>query len=380
MLKKLAGGKLLFLGNRSSATDAQHLAASKCKKQVHDRSISMTHDTPNHKPKFSTGIITERCRIVKKWAEEALDFATALDWLGDAKQHPEGSEERELAQVRDHVDDALNRCCRWLDVFRRARAETTRCEDLLIDECSQRMGDGHDALHLMRRYHELSAEETGDNDGAVPDTFPDAFAWDTYVRVSALAELAEEFPKCIRHSARQMHGWPMIVSHHLDGRHEFERMAELLEIGGDYPLAVGARKRRGTKTPLLWYLEPLVWRLHVLRTVLIETEKTRGQEEFKGRLYGTWWDFPDKAPTPQVIALLKKVPALPPLTRKTAREWSTKIIVPIILTQDAGSRETCEIPALRNIWRHRSVKSVATFRSRLHSAVSDTLQRFGRQD
>jgi hypothetical protein len=29
---------------------------------------------------------------VKKWAEEALDFARELDWLGDANQHPEGSE------------------------------------------------------------------------------------------------------------------------------------------------------------------------------------------------------------------------------------------------------------------------------------------------
>jgi hypothetical protein len=152
----------------------------------------------------------------------------------------------------------------------------------------------------------------------------------------------------------------------------------LLELGADYPLAVGPRKRRGTETPLLHYLEPLVWRLHVLRKVLIETEKTRGHEDFTRRLKPIWWDFMDTPPTPEVVAILKGVPSLPPLMQKTALEWSRKVIVPIILTEDAGTQETCEIPSLRNIWRHRSVKSRATFRSRLHSAVTDTLQRFGR--
>jgi hypothetical protein len=331
-------------------------------------------------PKFSAKIISERFRMVKKWAEEAGDFARKLDWLGDAKQHPEGSEKRELAQVRDQVDWDLNDFCRWLVAFRRCRAETTQFPDLLVDAIGDRMGDGSDALHLMRRYHELEGDETDIGGETAPETFPDSFAWDTYLRVSALANLAERFPKHIRHSARYMHGWPMIVSHHLDGRHEFERLAELLELGAKYPLAVGPRKRRGTETPLLRYLEPLVWRLHVLRGVLIETEKTRGHEDFKGRLFPSWWDIFEKEPTTEVVAILKGVPALPSLTQKTAREWSRKVIVPIILTKDAGTQETCEIPALRNIWRHRSVKSLATFRSRLHSAVTDTLQRFGRAD
>jgi hypothetical protein len=232
----------------------------------------------------------------------------------------------------------------------------------------------------MRRYHALFGDETDKEGEVVPETFPDMFAWDTYLRASALTELAEQYPKHIRHSARQMHGWPMIVSHHLDGTHEFQRMAKLLELGADYPLAVGPRKRRGTDTPLLRYLEPVVWRLHVLRKVLIETEKTRGHEDFKGRLRPSWWDFPEKPPTPEIVEILKIVPKLPALTRKTARVWSIKVIVPIILAEDAGTPETCNIPALHNIWRHRSVKSRGTFQSRLHSAVTDTLQRFGRPD
>lgn len=328
--------------------------------------------------KFSAEIIGERLRIAAKWADEAATFAHALDWLGDANQHPEGSEQRELALVRDRVDLDLDHCCRQIDCFRRVRAETTRCGDLLVDVLCQRMGNCFDALRLMRRYHALSGDETDKDGKVVPETFPDMFAWDVYQRVSALAELAEQFPKHIRHSARDMHGWPMIVSHHLDGRHEFQRLAELLELGADYPLDVRPRKRRGTETPMLHYLEPLVWCLHVLRKVLIETEKTRGHEDFVRRLSPFWWDYPDKPPTSEVVAILRLVPALPALTQRTAREWSRKVIVPIILTEDAGTQETCEILALRNIWRHRSVKSRATFRSRLHSAVTDTLQRFGR--
>ena len=227
----------------------------------------------------------------------------------------------------------------------------------------------------MRREMELFPETAGDPG---PETFPDSFAWDTYLRVSALAGLAEEFPKHLQHSARQMHGRPMIVSHHIDGRAEFERVAGRLELGADYPLNVAPRKKRGTETPLLRYLEPHVWRLQVLREILIESAETRKGEDFVQRIYGFWWEFPDPKPEPEILPILQRLPELPPLTQNTAREWSRKVIVPLIMLEDAGTPETCETPALRNIWRHRSVKSRATFQSRLHSAVTDTLQRFGR--
>jgi hypothetical protein len=88
----------------------------------------------NHKPKLSAGIFAERFRMAKKWEEEASDFACPLDWLGDAKQHPEGSERRELPLVRDQVDWELNDCCRHFAAFRRGWVETTRCLDLLIED------------------------------------------------------------------------------------------------------------------------------------------------------------------------------------------------------------------------------------------------------
>ena len=61
----------------------------------------MAPETSNPKPKYSARIIAERFQMAQEWAGEAFDFACALDWLGDANQHPEGSEQRELALVRD---------------------------------------------------------------------------------------------------------------------------------------------------------------------------------------------------------------------------------------------------------------------------------------
>jgi hypothetical protein len=330
------------------------------------------------KPKFSAETLTQKLQKLTEWAQDAVCFARELDWLGDAKQYPEGSEKRDLALVRDQVDFRLNDCCRRLESCRCARAETTRVHDLLLDVVINRTGDGPDALRLMRRYHSLFGDETEKNGEVGPDTLPDIFAWDTYQRVSALRQLAAQYPKHIRHSARYMPGWPMIVSHHLDGTHEFETMAELLELGADYPLDAGPRKRRGTETPMFCYLQPLVSGLHVLYIGWDETDKVRIHENFASYVRAFWWSFPKEELTPEIVAILKRVLDLPPLTKKAAREWSRKVIVPFIMIKDAADRETCKIPALRNIWQHKSVKSRATFQSRLHSAVTDTLQRFGR--
>ena len=155
----------------------------------------MTNVPSKGKPKFSVDVFVERFDTMKVWAEEASDFARALDWLGDATLHPEGSEKRELALVRDQVDFEFNRCCRRLVSFWRVRAETTHCEDLLIDVLGQRMGNGPDALHLMQRCHHLFGDESNGGGTPLPETFPDSFAWDTYLRVSALTELADKFPK-----------------------------------------------------------------------------------------------------------------------------------------------------------------------------------------
>lgn len=331
---------------------------------------------PQSEPKFNAEIIKERLQTMAAWLEQTTTFVHALDWLGASEKHPAGSDEQELAKVRDDVDLALSNFLSDAYGTLRFRAEFTHCIDLLADAAGLRQGNGPDALHLMRRLHALDSEEISGPGDPGPLTFPDSFAWDTYLRVKALARLVEEFPRHLRHGARQMHGWPMIVSHHLDCRPEFQRVAKRLELGAGYPLDVGPRKRRGAETPLLHYLKPLVWQIHVGRKIL---KKTSGEEGFKGLVrYVRGHELRGPEPTPEIVAIFKQVPDLPPLTQKTAPEWSRKVIVPLIMLEDAGTLQTCDTPALRNIWRHRSVKSRATFQSRLHSAVTDTLQRFGR--
>jgi hypothetical protein len=336
------------------------------------------HSNSPGKPKFSAEIIKERLRTMTAWLEQVGDFARALDWLGAAEKHAAGSDEQKLVNVRDEVDFALSHFLRSASTAQRVRAETTHCLDLLMEAAVERQGDGHDALHLMRRYHALSGDEPDPVGEVAPESFPDSFAWDTYQRVSALAGLVEQFPEHIRHSARQMHGWPMIVSAHLDLRTEFQRVREHLSVGADYPLDVGPRRRRGTDGPLLRYLEPLVWRLHVTRLVLRKTEKTWHGEEFARRLYGFWWEYPDPCPSSVVMAILRKLPKMAPLTRRSVPRWCREVITPLIVELEGGDEKSCTKPALQNIWRHRGVKSAATFRSRLTSAVSDTLKRFAR--
>ncbi|MCE9608938.1 MAG: hypothetical protein K8R23_01795 [Chthoniobacter sp.] len=353
----------------------------------------------SEQPNFSAESIKERLKQAAAAVKLAALFARELDWIGAADSHPEGSEQQRLAGIRDEVDFALGRFFFDVRAWQRMRAEFTRCSDLLVPAAIEARGDGPDALHLMRRYDELCPGEADPAIDPGPESFPDSFAWDTYLRVCALGDLAKEFPLHLRHSARQMHGWPMIVSNHLDTTGEFQAVVERLEVGAGYPLDVGARRKRGTETPLLHYLEPLVWRLFVLWEQLTEAaaenqnpapEQERrwrrgpipeDNAEFARYIRYPWCpDFYDSGPKLEELPILRRLVALPPLTRKSARQWSHEVIVPLIMLRDAGTRETCKEPALRNIWQHRSVKSLATFRSRLHSAVTDTLQRFGRPD
>ena len=79
-----------------------------------------------------------------------------------------------------------------------------------------------------------------------------------------------------------------------------------------------------------------------------------------------------------MVAALRALPHLPPLTKTTASEWTEKVLVPLILVTDARDWANCTEPVLQKIARQKGVKSKATFRSRLLSAVSATLERLAR--
>jgi len=172
----------------------------------------------------------------------------------------------------------------------------------------------------------------------------------------------------------------MIVSHHLDNTCEFARIATLLDLGAGYPLDTSPRRKRGGPTPLHDYLEPLVWKLHVLKIILAETEERRGGEDFSSRIKYTWWSPPDPSPSYEILGILRNVPSIPPFSKSSAAEWSKRVIVPYISATDGVDPANSSIPIIRSIWAHRSVKSTATFESRLHSAITGFLVRYGRSE
>ncbi len=72
-----------------------------------------------------------------------------------------------------------------------------------------------------------------------------------------------------------------------------------------------------------------------------------------------------RVPGDEVVTALRAVPQLPPLTKATTVEWAEKAFVPVIMATDARDYANCTEPALQRIAKQRSVKSRATFKSRL---------------
>jgi hypothetical protein len=66
------------------------------------------------------------------------------------------------------------------------------------------------------------------------------------------------------------------------------------------------------------------------------------------------------------------------LTKAAAAQWAEKAVVPLILVTDARDWKNCADPALQAVAKQKGVKSRATFKSRLLSAVSATLRRLAR--
>jgi len=324
--------------------------------------------------------IRERVAAIRAMTSSLADYATSLDALGDAKAHAEGTEERELAELRDEADLGIARALRNLESLVRFRAMTSRSFDLLIDATGRAQGNCQEALELMERFQTLNGDERDNSGEVLPESFPDLFLWDLYHRVSALNGLADRYPEHMRHAARQMHGWPMIVSHHLNHTGEFERIAEMLQIGASYPLDTSPRRKRGGPTPILDYLEPLVWRLDVVKKILADSEERRAKEDFSSRIKYFWWSPPDDPPTPEVLEILRRVPDMPTFSKGSAAEWSHQVIVPYIIATEGSYPEISTIPFIRNIMAHRAVKSASSFESRLHSAVTGFLDRYGRSD
>lgn len=128
------------------------------------------------------------------------------------------------------------------------------------------------------------------------------------------------------------------------------------------------------------YLEPLICRLDDFRDTMLWIASREAEPATPERIANAWQEsLFDEKPSDAVVDVLRRIPDLPVLTKGSAQAWSKEVIVPYILLTDGANPASAEEPFLKNIWNHRGVKSVATFRSRLESAVTDFLTRYSRE-
>jgi len=295
------------------------------------------------------------------------------------KQVKDAAEQAELERVLWQLDFALALIMRMLPHQVCRRAELTDCGDLLCDViCHMAIGTGLNAADLIRRYLKLNPEEGRSKDGSITDGgFPDSYTWDVYQRVEALDKLADEFPDHIRHAARRMHAWPMLMHRHTNNRRRFQQLAKRFELGIEYPTDASEGARFRPDTPMVRYLDPFIFRLHSFYcdSADLKFESPEGETERIGRFWRQW---PEDLPEEDILQVLRAVRRLPPLTKAAASQWAEKAVVPLILATDARDWKNCADPALQAVAKQKGVKSRATFKSRLLSAVSATLRRLAR--
>ncbi len=281
--------------------------------------------------------------------------------------------------ILEQLDFALALILRNHLHFIKRRAEFTQCRDLLCEVlCGMAMGDGGKAADMVRRWQRDFPEDGRREDGSMePGSFPDSFAWDVYQRVEELDKLADEFPEHIQPSARSMHGWPMLVHRHTNNRRRFQQLAKRLQLGTEYPTDASEGARFRPDTPMVQYLDPLIYRLHNMRWQVRDRQfdSVKAEQDW---LHQIWWTWPEEPPGEEVLAPLRTARQLPPLAKTTALQWAEKALVPLILVTDARDWTKCTEPVLQKIARQKGVKSKATFKSRLLSAVLATLRRLAR--
>jgi hypothetical protein len=275
-------------------------------------------------------------------------------------------------RILEQIDLALGFILRNLNTQLWFRGEVTKDTDLLCALIGAGTKAGARTAQMVRRYQQLHPEDDGTD-----LSFAESYAWDVYQRVAELDKLADEFPDQIRNAARQMHAWPMLMHRHTNNRRRFQKLAKRLELGAEYPTDASEGARFRPDTPMVQYLDPLIYRVHILRSEIGDRQFDSVKDE-QDWLCLTWWSWPEERPGEEVLAPLRAARQLPPLTKATAAQWTEKVIVPLILATDARDYENCTEPVLQKIARQKGVKSNATFKSRLLAAVAATLRRLAR--
>ena len=254
------------------------------------------------------------------------------------------------------------------------RAEVSNCQELILDVLFSRIGRGDEAAALARQYQQRFPGKEGEY---YDDNVMAYFAYQVYRQVAVLDPLAKEFPELMRSATRGMNAWPMLLYRYNRKPGKFEEMADLLQLGRDYPLDVGKGAKHHPDTPMVIYLDGLLCELHRVWSVT-RAESYASQEKEDERLGDLWREYPDPMPNEKILELLRLARRLPALTKETSEQWSKTVVVPLILETDAQDWKACRRPALKQIAGQRDVKSRATFKSRLLSSVSKTLKSLAR--
>jgi len=311
--------------------------------------------------------------ILEQIQEAIIDFSRPLyhKTIHDPKK------EKEYEDILCELDFALVLISRRIHSLIGFRAKRTNCPDLLIDHIGK-MLHGFEAVSLIRKYQKDFPEDVcHDGDTIVDGGFPEMFAWDTYERVEALNDFADEFPDYVKPAAKSMHGWPMLAHRHTSNRKRFEELASRLDLGVDYPLDASEGARFRPDSPFVRYLDPLICKLTYVHSQTVN--KTYESPEKETEDLRRWlWDGQDDRLGVDEVEIARVLRKLPRLTKQTAIEWSEKVIVPLIMATDARDWQNSEEAALKQILKQKGVKSRATFKSRLLSAVSATLRRLAR--
>jgi hypothetical protein len=324
--------------------------------------------------------------LSNEWAAPAV---TALEFLGQTLRTLEiypkvrsgisDEEKTRCDALAERLDWSVAMIRQELVSILHGRAFLTRNDDLLLDLLHAEIGNGSNAVDMLRRIQLNFSHVDGLPDGQLDgENTMASFAWDTYQRVALLDQLVDDFPQYLRPVARQMHAWPILRHPHASGDARFQSIAERLELGADYPLDTRKTARFRPDSPMVRYLDDLIPRMNLLR------ENCRRHRTSEDRDIVHWWQMnlsreqEDHQPNEATLRVLRRLRELPALIKVTAVEWTRKAVVPLVLATDAEGTGPYAERALEQIRLQRDVKSRAIFQSRLESKIGKTLRSLAR--
>ena len=300
----------------------------------------------------------------------AVAVEAAAKAAGDAKREDWRDA---TARVLDQLDFALALILRNLGPLVRMRARLSKHTELLCDTITNGLHAG-ETVRLIERLHSLQpGAEAFKNDRE--NSFA-TFAWDVANLVDDLDRLVESRADYLKPAGRDMNAWPILRFRHNDGKGRFEAVADAVELGADHPLDTSKDASFRPETPMVRYLNEVVWLFHCVRDYVAAIKSWCPDETQAVQQYFSGSE--EETLQPKVIEAVRSCISLPELRKSNAPDWARVAVLPYVIARDARGPATCMEPALKAIWNQNGVKSPATFKSRLMPQVIRTLTSLAR--